>query len=91
MQAVLSGTGTSNSRGRAQQILVLQQRVNELQAKENDSRNKDIHKKNGMILDKNKTFQYFFCLKRSYFLLRYLHKISIVCLKNLDKHIFLPP
>lgn len=52
MQAVLSGTGSSNSRGRAQQILVLQQRVNELQAKENVTRNKDIHKKNGMILDK---------------------------------------
>lgn len=49
MQAVLSGTGSSNSRGRAQQILVLQQKVNELQTKQNNSKNKDIYKTNGKI------------------------------------------
>jgi len=41
MQKVLSGTGSSNSRGRAQQILVLQQRVNELETIHNSSRNKE--------------------------------------------------
>lgn len=43
MQEVLSGTGLLNSRGRAQQILILQQKVKELQlqAKQNHFRNKD--------------------------------------------------
>lgn len=55
MQAVLSGTGSSNCRGRAQQILMLQQKVNklqlklnELQAKPNDSKNKDAHSSTGI-------------------------------------------
>lgn len=43
MQTVLSGTGSSNYIGRAQKILVLQQRVNELQAKQNDSKIKELH------------------------------------------------
>jgi len=49
MQAVLSGTGSSNSRGRAQQILVLQQRVNELETIQNNSGIKDTLKSNGII------------------------------------------
>ncbi|KAL4112439.1 hypothetical protein QTP88_016231 [Uroleucon formosanum] len=43
MQTVLLGTGSSNYIGRAQKILVLQQRVNELQAKQNDSKIKELH------------------------------------------------
>lgn len=51
MQAVLSGTGSSNSRGRAQQILLLQQKVNKLEAMQNNSRNKDTLKSDGIIID----------------------------------------
>lgn len=43
MKEILPGTIPSNSRGRAQQILRLQQKVNELQAKQNDLKNKDEH------------------------------------------------
>lgn len=50
MQAVLSGTGSSNSRGRAQHILMLQQRVNELQAKQNNTKNEDKHSLAGINL-----------------------------------------
>lgn len=47
MKAILSGTISSNYRGRAQQILRLQQKVNELQAKQNNSRNTDEHNSTG--------------------------------------------
>lgn len=50
MQAVLSGTGSLNSRGRAQQILMLQQRVKELQTKQSDSRYKDEHNSTGIFI-----------------------------------------
>lgn len=50
MQTVLSGTGSSNYIGRAQKILVLQQRVNELQAKQNDSKIKELHNSTGIIV-----------------------------------------
>jgi len=50
MQTVLSGTGSSNYIGRAQKILVLQQKVNELQAKQNDSKIKEQHNSNGIII-----------------------------------------
>ncbi|XP_026817194.1 DNA repair protein RAD50-like [Rhopalosiphum maidis] len=43
MQTVLMGTGSSNYIGRAQKILVLQQKVNELQAKQSDSKTKELH------------------------------------------------
>ncbi|XP_060869904.1 kinesin-related protein 4 [Metopolophium dirhodum] len=43
MQTVLSDTGKSNYIGRAQKILVLQQRINELQAKQSDSKIKELH------------------------------------------------
>ncbi|XP_025207166.1 uncharacterized protein LOC112602990 [Melanaphis sacchari] len=43
MQKVLMGTGSSNYIGRAQKILILQQKVNELQAKQNDSKTKELH------------------------------------------------
>ncbi|CAH1722569.1 unnamed protein product [Aphis gossypii] len=43
MKTVLMGTGSSNYIGRAQKILVLQQKVNELQAKQSDSKTKELH------------------------------------------------
>ncbi|CAH1722633.1 unnamed protein product [Aphis gossypii] len=43
MQTVLMGTGSSNYIGRAQKILVLQQKINELQAKQSDSKTKELH------------------------------------------------
>jgi hypothetical protein len=50
MQTVLMGTGSSNYIGRAQKILVLQQKVNELQAKQNDSKTKELHNSIGIII-----------------------------------------
>lgn len=50
MQTVLLGTGKSNYIGRAQKILVLQQRVNELQAKQRDSKIKELHNSTGIIV-----------------------------------------
>lgn len=50
MQAVLLGTGSSNYIGRAQKILVLQQKVNELQAKQNDSKIKELHYSTGIFI-----------------------------------------
>jgi hypothetical protein len=57
MQAVLSSTGSSNYRGRAQHILILQKKVNELQAKlnkvrgeSNDSIKQDAENSNGTYL-----------------------------------------
>lgn len=48
MQTVLLGTGSSNYIGRAQKILMLQQRVNELQAKQNDSKIRELHNSTGI-------------------------------------------
>lgn len=42
MRTVLTDTGSWSSRGRAQQILMLQHKVNELQAELNDSRHKAV-------------------------------------------------
>jgi len=50
MQAVLTDTGSSNSRGRAQKILMLQQEVNELQTKLNILTNRDEHNFTGIII-----------------------------------------
>jgi len=50
MQTVLMGTGSSNYIGRAQKILVLQQKVNELQAKQSDSKTKELHNLTGIII-----------------------------------------
>lgn len=50
MQTVLMGTGSSNYIGRAQKILVLQQKVNELQAKQSDSKTKEQHNLTGIII-----------------------------------------
>jgi hypothetical protein len=58
MQAVLSSTGSSNYRGRAQHILILQKKVNELQEKLNKVRgesnysiNQDAKNSNGTYLN----------------------------------------
>lgn len=50
MQAVLTDTGSSKSRGRAQKILMLQQEVNELQTKLNVLTNRDEHNFTGIII-----------------------------------------
>lgn len=50
MKTVLMGTGSSNYIGRAQKILVLQQKVNELQAKQSDSKTKELHDLTGIII-----------------------------------------
>jgi len=50
MQTVLSDTGSSNFRGRAQQILMLQQRVNELEGKSKTLRNKDVNYSTGKCM-----------------------------------------
>lgn len=42
MQTVLTDTGSWGARGRAQQILMLQHKVNELQAELNDSRHEAV-------------------------------------------------
>jgi len=50
MQIVLMGTGSSNYIGHAQKILVLQQKVNELQAKQSDSITKELHNLTSIII-----------------------------------------
>jgi len=50
MQTVLLDTGKSNYIGRAQKILILQQRINELQAKQSDSKIKELHNSTGIIV-----------------------------------------
>lgn len=50
MQEVLTNTGSSNFRGRAQQILKLQQKINELQATNNNSSNRNEHNLTGITI-----------------------------------------